>query len=51
MWEIIDLRGGGGGGGFKQKGGNGNTKSRVYLRNWPMRVKCAPFCNFRGPFF
>ena len=24
---------------------------RVYSRNWPMRVKWAPFCNFRGPFF
>ena len=24
---------------------------RVYSRNWPMRVKWAPFCNFRGAFF
>ena len=24
---------------------------RVYFRNWLMRVKWAPFCNFRGPFF
>ena len=24
---------------------------RVYSRNWPMRVKWAPFCNFRGPSF
>ena len=24
---------------------------RVYCRNWPMRVKWAAFCNFRGPFF
>ena len=24
---------------------------RVYSRNWLMRVKWAPFCNFRGPFF
>ena len=24
---------------------------RVYSRNWPVRVKWAPFCNFRGPFF
>ena len=24
---------------------------RVYSRNKPMRVKWAPFCNFRGPFF
>ena len=23
---------------------------RVYSRNWPMRVKWAPFCNFRGAF-
>ena len=24
---------------------------RVYSRNWPMRVKWAVFCNFRGTFF
>ena len=24
---------------------------RFYARNWPMRVKWAPFCNFRWPFF
>ena len=24
---------------------------RVYSRNWPMGVKWAPFCNFRGPYF
>ena len=24
---------------------------RVYSRNWPMRVKWAPFCNFRGALF
>ena len=42
--------GGGGGGGMKHKGGDWKTKSRVYLRNWPVRVKWAPFCNFRGPF-
>ena len=23
----------------------------VYSRNWPIRVKWAPFCNFRGSFF
>ena len=25
--------------------------SRVFSRNGPMRVKWAPFCNFRGAFF
>ena len=29
----------GGGGGLKHKGGDWKTKSRVYLGNWPMRVK------------
>ena len=48
MWEIIDLEVGGG---SRHKGGDWKTKTRVYLRNWPMRVKWAPFCNFRGPFF
>ena len=28
-----------------------NCLSRVYSSNWPMKVKWAPFCNFRGPFF
>ena len=28
-----------------------NRYTRVNSRNWPMRVKWAPFCNFRGPFF
>ena len=51
MWEIIDLRGGGGGGGLKHKGGNWKTKSRVYLRTWPMWVKWAPFGNFKENFF
>ena len=27
------------------------TLCRVYSRNWPVRVKWDPFCNFRGPFF
>ena len=27
------------------------TKCRVFSRNWPVRVKWAPFCNFRGYFF
>ena len=27
------------------------TLCRVYSRNWPVRVKWAPFCNFRGLFF
>ena len=26
-----------------------NSIFRLYYRNWPMRVKWAPFCNFRGP--
>ena len=26
------------------------VQSRVYSRNWPMRVKWAPFCNFWEPF-
>ena len=49
MWETIDLGEGGGGGGVETQGWK--TKSRVYLRNWPLRVKWAPFCYFRGSFF
>ena len=27
------------------------TRSRVYTKNWRVRVKWAPFRYFRGPFF
>ena len=29
----------------------GKRYTRVYSRNWPIRVKWAPFCNFRRLFF
>ena len=36
---------------FQGVGGMTSIPCRVYSRNWPMRVKSAPFCNFCEPFF